>query len=34
MMKGPDYDYDQRHIFVVICDTDILQQLAKSWWRP
>ena len=33
MRKGPDCDYDKRNITVVIWNTDIPQQLVKSWWR-
>ena len=29
MRKGPDYNYDKRHISVVICDTDIQFQLTN-----
>jgi len=32
--KIPDCDYDKRNIFVVICDTDILYRLTRSWWWP
>jgi hypothetical protein len=32
--RKPDCDDDKLNISMVICDTDIMKQLTKSWWRP